>query len=259
MTDSPNERFDLTGRVALITGAGGGLGAGFAEALAAAGARTVLCARREGPLEAVAERIRAAGGEAAVIPMDVADSGSVAAGFDAAEAQFGTVDVAVCNAGIAMAGFAMDMPEADWLKTIEVNLNGCWRVAMETGRRLRAAEKSGSVINISSILGHRVAAAVAPYAASKGALEQLTRSLALEWARYGIRVNAIAPGYIATDLNREFFESEPGQKMIKRIPQKRLGDVDDLVGALLLLASDAGRYMTGSTIAVDGGHLQSSL
>ena len=253
------DRFDLTGRVALVTGAGTGLGSGFATTLADAGAAVVLCGRREAPLVAVAEQITRAGGRAEAVTMDVTDAASVAHAFDRAGECFGDVNIAVCNAGVAQPGFAMELAEADWLKTIEVNLNGVWRVAQESAKRLAAAKKPGSIVNISSILGHRVAQAVAPYAASKGAVEQLTRALALEWARYDIRVNAIAPGYIATDMNREFFDTPPGQKMVSRIPQKRLGEIDDLAGALLLLASDAGRYMTGTTIAVDGGHLQSSL
>ena len=254
-----SDRFDLTGGVALVTGAGGGLGRGFAQTLALAGARVVLCGRREAPLHETAQCVRAAGGEAAVVALDVTDADSIAAGFDAAERQFGCVDIAVCNAGVALAGVALDLDESAWQKTLDVNVGGCRRVAVETARRLRAAGQGGAIVNISSILGQRVAGALAAYAASKGALEQLTRSLALEWARYDIRVNALAPGYIATDLNREFFETEAGQSMIQRIPQRRLGELDDLAGALLLLASDAGRYMTGSTLVVDGGHLQSSL
>ncbi|GAB3675774.1 SDR family NAD(P)-dependent oxidoreductase [Salinisphaera aquimarina] len=259
MTQNAPNRFDMTGRVALITGGGGGLGSGFAHALAEAGARVVLCGRRQEPLEAVAASIRERGGDAQPVTMDVTDADSVRAGFDAAEAHFGTVDVTVCNAGVAVPSPALDMEESAWMKTIDVNLNGCWRVATESARRLTRADKPGSIINITSILGQRVAGFVAPYATSKAGLEQLTRSLALEWAKHGIRVNAIAPGYIATDINREFFETDAGEKMIKRIPQRRLGEIDDLSGALLLLASDASRYMTGSTITVDGGHLQSSL
>jgi len=253
------DRFDMTGRVALITGGGSGLGSGFAHTLAQAGARVVLCGRRREPLETIATAIRSNGGQAEPIPMDVTDIDSVRSAFDAAEQHFGGVDVIVCNAGVAVATPASELSERDWLHTIDVNLNGCWRVATEAAVRLKKSETPGSIINITSILGQRVAGFVAPYATAKAGLEQLTRSLALEWARYGIRVNAIAPGYIATDMNRAFFETDAGQQMIKRIPQRRLGEIDDLGGAVLLLASEAGRYMTGSTITVDGGHLQSSL
>jgi NAD(P)-dependent dehydrogenase (short-subunit alcohol dehydrogenase family) len=171
----------------------------------------------------------------------------------------GPVQILINNAGVATTRAALELAEEDWGMTLDTNLKGAWLVAREAARRLVAHRAQGTIVNVTSILGLRVAGSVAAYAASKAGLLQLTRALALEWARHGIRVNAIGPGYIETDLNREFFASEQGQAIVKRIPQHRLGQSSDLDGALLLLVSDASRYITGSVITVDGGHLVSSL
>ncbi|HLU79553.1 MAG TPA: SDR family oxidoreductase [Burkholderiaceae bacterium] len=251
--------FSLAGRKALVTGAAGGLGAHFARILGAAGAQLVLAGRRIEPLKQLQEVLEQSGVTAIAVSMDVSDRASVGAALDAAQQRLGVIDIAICNAGAAITKPALKLSEQDWDSVINVNLKGCWLVATEVARRLVDAGCPGSIVNVSSILGHRVAGAVLPYTVSKAGVEQMTRALALEWARHGIRVNALAPGYIETDLNREFFSSEAGQTMIRRIPQRRLGNVQDLDGALLLLASDASRYMTGSSIVVDGGHLQSTL
>lgn len=251
---------DLGGKVALVTGASGGLGGRFARTLAASGAAVALAARRVDRLEALAGEIAAAGGRAVAVAMDVTQDASVAAAFDAAEAALGPVDVLINNSGIAGRGAPMrDVPPAEFAAVLEVNLVGAYRVAREAAGRLIAAGREGSIVNVASILGLRVGSGVGAYAASKAGLAQLTRAMALEWARHGIRVNALAPGYILTDLNRAFFDSEPGKAMIRRIPQRRLGEPADLDGPLLLLASDASRYMTGAVLVVDGGHLQSGL
>ena len=246
---------DLSGKSALITGASGGLGLHFAKVLARQGASVTLAARRAEALEAGRKEIVDAGGRAEVLALDVADAGSVGDTF----ARLPPFDIVVNNAGISGAGRAMDLSERDWDAVMDVNLKGAFLVAQAAARAMKEGRRGGSIVNIASIAGLRVAGDLSAYAASKAGLIQLTKALALEWARFGIRVNALCPGYIETDINRDFFATPAGEAMVKRIPQRRLGRPEDLDGALLLLASDAGRYMTGSVIAVDGGHLLSSL
>lgn len=244
------KRFSLRGRAALITGASGALGEGFARVLAAAGARVILAARRP---DAVAELAAELGGTAQVL--DVSDPGSVAALFDAT----GPCDIVVNNAGIAVTRPALEQTPEEWDAVLGVNLRGCFLVATEAARRLVAAGRPGTVINVASILGERVIPGVAGYVAAKAGLLHLTRQLAVEWARHRIRVNALAPGYVETAINRDFFASDAGQAVIRRVPQRRLGTPEDLAGPLLLLASDAGAHMTGATLVVDGGHSVNSL
>jgi NAD(P)-dependent dehydrogenase (short-subunit alcohol dehydrogenase family) len=246
--------FDLTGKAALVTGASGGLGLHFAMVLARQGATVTLAARRIEAVEAGRDAIRAAGGVADARRLDVTDESSIAVLF--AERAF---DIVVNNAGISQPRRALESDAAHWDSVLDVNLRGTFLVARAAAAAMIRSAKDGSIVNVGSILGLRVAGEVSAYAASKAGLVQLTGALALEWARYGIRVNALCPGYVETDINRDFFETPAGEAMIRRIPQRRLGKAEDLDGALLLLASDAGRYMTGSSIVVDGGHLVSSL
>ncbi|SAI29698.1 2-deoxy-D-gluconate 3-dehydrogenase [Bordetella ansorpii] len=244
----------LNGRRALITGASSGLGAHFAALLAEQGAEVVLAARRVSALEGVAQAIRAAGGVAHCVALDVTDAASRQALADAA----GPIDILVNNAGIVRQAPALQQSEPDWDAVLDTNLKGMFFVAQALAPGMQA-RGGGSIVNVASILGLRQGGGVLPYAVSKAGVIQMTKSLALEWARHGVRVNALAPGYIDTELNRDFWPSEAGQALIKRIPQRRLGRVQDLDGPLLLLASDASRYMTGTVIVVDGGHMVSGL
>ncbi|MBN9073227.1 MAG: glucose 1-dehydrogenase [Rhizobiales bacterium] len=247
---------DLRGKRVLITGASSGLGRHFAGLLARCGSAVTLAARRKAALEEACARIRQDGGVAGAVAMDVTDSASVSGALAEAGGDF---DILVNNAGISGTAPASGLEEAEWDRVLDTNLKGTFIVAQAVARGMRDVGKGGAIVNIASIVGHRVAGNLSAYAASKAGVLQLTRALALEWARDGTRVNALCPGYIETDINREFFASEPGQKLVRRIPQRRLGRPEELDGALLLLVSDAGSYMTGSSIEVDGGHLVSSL
>jgi NAD(P)-dependent dehydrogenase (short-subunit alcohol dehydrogenase family) len=235
------------------------LGSHFAEVLARAGAKVAIAARRVESLQDVEQRIRTAGARVLPVALDVSKRESVVAAFGAVAAELGPVTVVVNNAGVAVTKPLLEQTEEDWLGVIEVNLNGAWRVAQEAARHMVKHGRGGSIVNIASILGLRVSAQVPSYAASKAALIQLTKAMALELARHKIRVNALAPGYVETGINREFFESEAGQALIKRIPQRRIGAPDELDGALLLLACDAGSYATGTVLVVDGGQLVNTL
>ena len=252
--------FRLDGKRALVTGASSGLGRRFALTLSAAGAEVIVVARRADKLGGLVSEITAAGGKAHAVSLDVTDAKSIVACFDEIErAAGGAPDVVVNNAGVTVTKPLLKQTEEDWDSVVGTNLKGGWMVAQEAARRMVAADKGGSIVNIASILGERVAGGVAPYAVSKAGLVQATKAMALELARYDIRVNAILPGYVITDLNRDFLESEAGEKLRARIPTRRFGQLEHLDGPLLLLASDAGRHMTGAVLAVDGGHLVSSL
>lgn len=240
----------LDGQLALVTGASGGLGRHFALTLARRGADVVLAARRVDRCQSLAEEIRDLGRRALVVELDVTDPVSV----ETAVAGAGPVSILCNNAGIAVTRSFLEQSEDDWNTVIDTDLSGAARVARAVARRMVERGEGGCIVNIASILASRTAKQVTGYAAAKAGLVQLTRVLALELAVHDIRVNALAPGYIETEINRDFFRSEPGRKLIKRIPRRRLGQPADLDGPLLLLASPAGAYLTGSVITVDGGH-----
>jgi len=252
VTELPS--FGVAGQVALVTGASSGIGRHFSTLLAAAGAKVALAARRVDRLAELAREIEATGGESLPIACDVTRSDNVAAAVATAEKELGPLSVLVNNAGVVVSKPVLQHTEADWDYVVDTNLKGAWLMAREFAQHLVGLKRPGRIINISSVLGSRTIGRVPAYCAAKAGLTHLTHVLAMELARYDILVNALAPGYVETDFNRAFFQTEPGKALISRIPLKRLGRTGDLDGALLFLASPASAYVTGAVIAVDGGH-----
>ncbi|MBM3485869.1 MAG: glucose 1-dehydrogenase [Alphaproteobacteria bacterium] len=250
--------FKLSGAVALVTGASSGLGSHFATTLARAGARVALAARRTDRLAALAAAIGAAGGTAVPVALDVADAPAIAPAIEVVERALGPVEILINNAGIAIDKPVLEVTEADWDAVIDTNLKGGFLVAQAVARRMVATATAGRIVNIASILGATASQRVQAYAASKAGLIQITRTLAVELARHGIRVNAIAPGYVETEFNRDFLAAA-SDRLTRRVPLRRLGRPEDLDGVLLLLASDASAYMTGAVVTVDGGMSLSAL
>jgi 3-oxoacyl-[acyl-carrier protein] reductase len=227
----------------------------FARSLAENGAALVLVARRADRLKSLKDEIEKMGGKAVAIEADVTDRAAMTRAFDAAEKAFGTVTILVNNAGIAHGGRAIDMPPEEWRKVLSTNLDAVFFWAQEAARRMLAAKKQGAVVNIASVLGLAVAKGAVAYATAKAGVVQVTKALAVELAFKGVRVNAIAPGWFVTEMNDDYLESEAGTAIKREIPMGRFGNAGDLDGALLLLASDAGSYITGATIVVDGGQV----
>jgi NAD(P)-dependent dehydrogenase (short-subunit alcohol dehydrogenase family) len=252
MTTLPS--FDLSGQVALVTGASAGIGWHLASLLAAAGAKVALAARRTDLLAELAREIATEGGTAAPIALDVTRSENVATAIAAAEAALGPLTLLVNNAGVTVAKPLLEQTEADWDYVLDTNLKGAWLMAQQFAGHLVDHQRPGRIVNIASVLGLRTIAHLPAYATAKAGLIHLTRLLAIELARYGILVNALAPGYLETDFNRDFLRSDAGRRLAARIPLRRTAQPQDLDGAMLLLASPAGAYITGAVIPVDGGH-----
>jgi 3-oxoacyl-[acyl-carrier protein] reductase len=250
-----SELFDLSGRVGLVTGASSGLGLRFAEVLAANGAAVALVARRKDRIVALEKKITASGGRALAIEADVLDNAAMRRAFDAAEGAFGTVTVLVNNAGVGHSTRALEMPEEEWRRVISTNLDAVFFWAQEAARRMLAAGKPGAIVNIASVLGFGASKGVIAYTTAKAGVVQMTKALGLELAFKGVRVNAIAPGWFVTEINRDYLATDEGKKLTRDIPVGRFGRDGDLDGALLLLASDAGRFIAGATIVVDGGQM----
>jgi NAD(P)-dependent dehydrogenase (short-subunit alcohol dehydrogenase family) len=248
-------RFDIAGRVALVTGASSGIGAHFARRLAAEGAVVVAAARRVDRLATLVQQISAAGGRAHALALDVTDAANVNDGVARCVADHGGIDMLINNAGVTATKPFLEQDETTWRSVLGTDLDGVWRVGRCVAETMATRGRGGAIVNIASILSFRVAGHLSAYAAAKAGVMSLTQSMALELARHRIRVNALAPGYIETDLNRDFLGGSAGEEIRKRVPMRRFGRPDDLDGALLLLVSDAGAFITGTTLPVDGGHL----
>lgn len=246
--------FSVTGQVVLVTGASSGIGRHFAEVLALAGAKVALAARRTELLTEAAEAIGSRGGACATVACDVTKQDDIKAAIAAAEERLGPLSVLVNNAGVVVSKPLFEHSEADWDFVMDTNLKGAWLAAREFAYHLSQAKRPGRIVNISSVLASRTIGRVPAYCTAKAGLSHLTSILAMELARYGILVNALAPGYVETDFNRAFFQTEAGKALISRIPLKRIGQTEDLDGVLLFLCSPASAYVTGTVIAVDGGH-----
>lgn len=250
--------FDLTGRVALVTGASSGLGVQFAKTLAAAGAKVVLGARRVDRLQALAAEIAKAGGEALAVSLDVEDEASIIAAYDAAEARFGTVDSVIANAGLNAEGASLELAAEALAQLLRVNVQGVYLTAREGARRLVNSDKPGQgrIVLVGSVGSFRPLAGLTAYSLSKAAVAMMGRGFAREWARYGITVNTIGPGWIETELNAEWLGSEAGQKLVKTFPRRRTMKPSDLDGILLFLCSDASASISGGVFAADEAQSQ---
>ena len=257
---NPRELFEISGKSAIVTGATGALGKAASLALAQMGAKLTLAAGTASELETVAREIRDIGAEVATVALRPDSQENTDAIARAAIDAHGGIDILIAASGTNLPNPIGEMPVADWDAVMDANVRGSWLMCKSVGRYMLERNAGGKVVLISSVRGrHGSPFGYSSYCPSKAAIDGLTRALALEWARYGIRVNALCPGYIETDINRDFFATDAGQSLIKRIPQRRLGQPEDLDGALLLFATDAGRFITGASLAVDGGHLVSSL